>query len=50
MSWLEHLEAWILIVAPIAGAIALYLDFTPTNSLLYLILLLGWKIGNNALD
>ncbi len=49
MSWLEHLEAWILIVVPIAGIIAVALDFSTTNFLLLLILLILWKQSNGAL-
>jgi hypothetical protein len=45
----EHAEGLIIIVAPIAGLIALIADFTWTNLLLFAILMVAWKIANGAL-
>jgi hypothetical protein len=53
MSWiiskLEHVEALILIAAPIAGIVALVMDFSWTDLILVSILLVVWKIANGAL-
>lgn len=46
---MEHVEGITLALAPIAGAIALIMDFSWTNLLLFSILMLVWKIGNGAL-
>jgi hypothetical protein len=49
MKWLEHIEALVLIFAPIAGMIALVSDFSWSNLIMFSILMLVWKIGNGAL-
>ena len=49
LAWLEHVEAAILALSPIAGIIAVIIDFTTVNFLLLLILLLIWKHANGAL-
>ena len=49
MKWLSHVEALILVVAPIAGLFAVIVDFSGTNLLLFLILLVVWKHANGAL-
>jgi hypothetical protein len=49
ISKLEHVEAFILIATPIAGIVALVMDFSWTNLLLLSILLVVWKIANGAL-
>jgi len=49
MHPLEHIEALILMVAPILGIVVLVADFSSTNFLLVLILLVIWKHANGAL-
>lgn len=49
MHPLEHVEALILMVAPIIGIAVLVFDFSSTNLLLVLILLVIWKNANGAL-
>jgi len=46
---LEKIEYLILAISPIAGIIAVILDFTTINFLLLLILLVLWKHANGAL-
>jgi hypothetical protein len=49
MHWIEHVEGLILIMAPIIGIIIVVIDFSFTNLLLLLILLMEWKKANGAL-
>ena len=49
MHWLEHVEAAVLYLAPIAGIVALIADFSWTNLLLFAILMVVWKHANGAL-
>ncbi len=49
MHILEHVEAAILFLAPILGIIAVVVDFSTSNFLLLLILLVVWKHANGAL-
>ncbi len=49
MAWLIHFEAAILYITPIAGLVAIVVDFSWTNFLLFLILLILWKHANGAL-
>lgn len=48
MRWLEHIEGVILILAPLAGITALFLDFSWQNLLLFSILMIAWKHTNGA--
>ena len=47
MKFLIYFEGLILILVPIAGIVAVIMEFGWTNLLLLCILLLAWKIANN---
>lgn len=46
MNWLKHVEGLTLILAPIIGIGALIADFSWSNLLLFLILMLVWKAAS----
>lgn len=50
MKWIEHIEMLTLLLTPVAGVVAMIVDFSWTNLILFSILMLIWGIRNNQVS